>query len=625
MSLLFQFKGLLTGLNRTKINNFAVYHEMADLSQYLIGNKMNMRTEFLKLTFLISMLVVIGTMENTYAQRRSKTKEIQPEKKVDKSGFRLEEESLAAEGMKFMMKDEPAKALPIFEKLVQESAQDGAGHFMVATALIKLDRADEAIISSKKAYELDKDNEFYAIQLAELYAKKRKYTEAALVYEPLVAKNPGNIQYGIELAAVYVFNEQFDKAIATYDLLEKSMGVTEEITRQKQQLYLRQNNLEKALIESRKLIASEPSEASYRIEMAEILIANDRVTEAVGPLEDALKINPDEAQAHVLLADIYRRNGDVQKCNQELKLVFANPNLDAEPKIRVLTGYLTMLKTEAEVNDAIQLAKQLVDTHPNEAKTNVIYADLLARSGKKAEARDLYVKAAGIDGSVYEVWGAILQLDGDLNQIDSMLVHSEKALEVFPNQGMLWYSNGSAHLMKKNYKAAISSFDESLKLITDKPEFVPFINAQLGDAYNGLGDNAKSDAAYELALKDNPDNDYVLNNYSYFLSLRKEKLDLALKMSEKLVQRHTDNSTYLDTYAWVLYIMKDYKKAKVFLEKAMTDTTGVSGTIVEHYGDVLFKLGERENAVAQWKKAKQMGETTELLDKKIATGALHEQ
>lgn len=52
---------------------------------------------------------------------------------------------------------------------------------------------------------------------------------------------------------------------------------------------------------------------------------------------------------------------------------------------------------------------------------------------------------------------------------------------------------------------------------------------------------------------------------------------------------------------------------------------GVSGTIVEHYGDVLFQLGEREKAVEQWKKAKIMGETSDLLEKKIATGTLHEQ
>ena len=98
-----------------------------------------------------------------------------------------------------------------------------------------------------------------------------------------------------------------------------------------------------------------------------------------------------------------------------------------------------------------------------------------------------------------------------------------------------------------------------------------------------------------------------------------------LEMSERLVLKHPDNATYLDTYAWVLYIRKDYKKAKQFLEKAVQAKEGVSGTIVEHYGDVLFQLGEREKAVEQWKKAKTMGQTSDLLEKKIATGTLHEQ
>jgi tetratricopeptide (TPR) repeat protein len=583
-----------------------------------------MRTEYIKWTLLICLIASTFVTPPAHAQRRAKDREKSPEK-PETTTFRLEEESMAAEGMKFIMKDEPDRALPIFEKLVQSSSDDAASHYLLATALIKLEKFDEAIVSSKKAYDLDKENIYYAQQLAELYAKRRKYPEAAEIYEKLLTKNPSNIQYGVELAAVYVFNDQFDKAINTYNILEKSLGVTEEITHQKEQLYLRQNNLEKALGEAKKLIESEPGEVSYLVELAEMLIANERISEAVVPLEQALKVNPDEAQAHVLLADIYRRNGDVQKCNEELKLVFANPNLDADPKIRVLSGYLTMLKTKEELGDAIVLAKQLYETHPNESRTNVIYADLLMRQGKLAEARDMYVKAARIDGSVFEVWGAILDIDGNLNQVDSVLVHSEKALEIFPNQGMLWYSNGSAHLMKKNFKEAVSSLEESLKLSSDKPEMLPIINAQLGDAYNGLGDHEKSDAAYEVSLKANPNNDHVLNNYSYFLSLRKEKLDLALKMSAKLVQDHKDNPTYLDTHAWVLYILKDYKKAKEFLEKAMVDSSAVSGTIVEHYGDVLFKLGERDNAVAQWKKAKSMGETTELLDKKIATGALHEQ
>jgi tetratricopeptide (TPR) repeat protein len=558
------------------------------------------------------------------AQKRNRTKDKDRQETAQGSAFRLEEETMAAEGMKYMMMDEPIRALPIFEKLVKSIPSDAAGHFMLASALLKLDRTAEALPHATLAFETDRANPYYTQQLGEIHVKQKNYGEAAKIYEQLVRQYPANVEYGVELAAMYVFNDQFDKAIATYDQMEKSIGITEEITHQKEQLYLRLNKFDKAIEEANKLIDSEPTELAYRIELAELLIANERIDEAVKPLEEALRLNPDEAQAHVLLADIYRRKGDVEKTNRELQVVFSNPNLDAEPKVRVLSGYLTMLKTDKDREDAASLAKQLVETHPKEARALVLYADLLVQQGRKAEARDIYVRAARANSSVYEVWGAVLQLDGELNQIDSLLAHSEQALEVFPNQGMIWYSNGSAQLMKRNYKRAVSSLEESRRLI-DNPEMKQLINAQLGDAYNGLGDNAKSDASYELVLKDDPNNDHVLNNYSYFLSLRKEKMDLALQLSERLVQKNPNDATFLDTYAWVLYIRKDYKKAKTFLEKAVQAKEGVSGTIVEHYGDVLFQLGEREKAVEQWKKAKTMGETSDLLEKKIATGTLHEQ
>jgi tetratricopeptide (TPR) repeat protein len=581
-----------------------------------------MHTKRLKIIVGAAVIMLAMGTSPTEAQKRNRNRDRDTAQAT--TAFRLEEESLAMEGMKFMMMDEPSRALPVFEKLVKSSPADAAAHFMLASALIKLDRTEEALPHAKLANEADPSNQYYAQQLTEIYTKQKKYTEAARLYEALLRQNPTNIQYGVELAAMYVFSDQFDKAIATYDQLEKSLGVTEEIIHQKQQLYLRQNKTDKAIAEARKLIEAEPDELDYRIELAELLIANDRVDQAIGPLEEALRLNPDEAQAHVLLADIYRRKGDVEKCNRELRVVFSNPNLDAEPKVRVLTGYLSMLKTVKDREEAVSLAKQLVETHPRDSRALVLYGDLLVQKGSKTEARDMYARAARLDGSVYEVWGAVLQLDGDLNQVDSLLAHSEQALEVFPNQGMIWYSNGSAQLMKRNYKRAVSSLEESRRLI-DNPEMKLLINAQLGDAYNGLGDHAKSDASYELVLKEDPNNDHVLNNYSYFLSLRKEKLDLALQLSERLVMRNRDNATFLDTHAWVLYIRKDYRKAREFLEKAVQGKEGVSGTIVEHYGDVLFQLGEREKAVEQWKRAKSLGETSEQLDKKIATGALHEQ
>ena len=235
---------------------------------------------------------------------------------------------------------------------------------MLASALLKLNRAAEALPHATLAYETDPANPYYAGQLGDIYVQQKNYGEAAKLYEKLVRQFPANVEYGVQLAAMYVFNDQFDKAIATYDQMEKSMGVTEEITHQKEQLYLRLNKFDKAIEEAQKLIDSEPMELDYRNELAELLIANERIDDAVAPLEEALRLNPDEAQAHVLLADIYRRKGDIEKTNRELQVVFSNPNLDAEPKVRVLSGYLTMLKTDNDREDAANLAKQLVDTHP---------------------------------------------------------------------------------------------------------------------------------------------------------------------------------------------------------------------------------------------------------------------
>jgi len=569
---------------------------------------------------LIALLTLGGLPAE--AQRKAKAREAQAPGTV----IRGVEESVFTEGMKFMIMDEPAKAVPQFEKVIQLHPENAAAYFALAQALNRQGKTEAALPHALKAQQLDGgNNKYYVLQLAELYVKQKRYADAERLYEDLIRKSPDNIEYGVELAAIYLFDEKPDKALEVYDKVEKATGLNEEIIRQKQRIYLKQNKVEKAIEEAEKLVASEPGETDYLLEGAELLIANERLPQAMSWLDRALKINSELPQAHVMRADLYRRQGNLEKCSQELNLVFSNPNLEADVKARILASYLGMIgNNEKARQDATRLAQELAKAHPKDAKSQVIYADLLIQQGNKAGARDHYARAARLDKSVYEVWGALLQLDGELNQVDSVLAHSEQALEVFPNQGLFWYSNGSAKLAKRDYQGSVESLEEARRLSSNNAELVKYINAQLGDAYNGLGDNARSDEAYELVLKEDPTNDHVLNNYSYFLSLRKEKLPKALQMAERLVNRHQNNATYLDTYAWVLYVMKDYTKARTFLDKALKDEQNVSGTILEHYGDVLYQLGENDKAVEQWKKAKQKGETSDRLDKKIATGKMYE-
>lgn len=572
-------------------------------------------------------LVIWCTVVPASAQRRREKagSDTTLAKSASTTTTRIEAETQFTEGIRYLMTDEPTKAIAQFGKVLQKDPNNAAAQYSTANALLKTGKIAEAIPYATKAYSLDTQNKFYTLLLAELFVKQKRYAEAEELYEKLLKKGPENAEYGVELAAIYLFNEKPDKALEAYNKVERELGLNEEIIRQKQRIYLKQNKIDKAVEEAEKLVASEPSDPDYLLEGAELLIANDRGDQAIGWIDRALKLSSDLPQAHVLLADIYRKKGDMDRVTKELNQVLANPNLEAGLKARILSSYVGMTGENTTARqDALGMAQNLAKSSPNDPKTQIMLADLLMQQGKKTEARDAYAKAARLDGSVYEVWGALLQLDGELNQVDSLLTHSEQALEVFPTQGLFWYSNGSANLFKRKYQQAVDALEESRKLLatTSNSELKKQIDAQLGDAYNGIGDHAKSDESYEAVLKVDPINDHVLNNYSYFLSLRKENLPRAIQLAQKLVERNPTDATYLDTYAWVLYVSKDYTKARQYLEKALADPAKVSGTIIEHYGDVLFQLGQPDKAMEQWKQAKMKGNASPDLEKKIATGKL---
>jgi Flp pilus assembly protein TadD len=223
----------------------------------------------------------------------------------------------------------------------------------------------------------------------------------------------------------------------------------------------------------------------------------------------------------------------------------------------------------------------------------------------------------------FEVWENLLYLDIQVGQYDNAINHSEKALEMFPNQGMLHYFNGVAHLQKRHYEEAIFGFEQAKKLSGRKPALVAEINGMLGDAYNATKAFDKSDKAYDDALAVDPNNNTILNNYSYYLALRKFNLEKAEKMSALLVKNNPDNPTFLDTYAWVLYTRQKYKEARKVIERAVT-SGNANATHIEHYGDILFQLGDVTGAVQQWEKARGLNANSETLNKKIANRKIYE-
>ena len=272
-------------------------------------------------------------------------------------------------------------------------------------------------------------------------------------------------------------------------------------------------------------------------------------------------------------------------------------------------------KAGAELGELIDL---VVETHPKESFSYILKGDYLATVlDNKREGLAQFRKAAELDQNRFEVWGEILSLDAELGNMNDLIKDSESVMELFPNEPIPFYYHGVANNQLGKSEAAIKSLKKAGMMVTNNPPLASQIYALLGDAYHGQKDFGKSDESFEKALTYNPNNENALNNYAYFLSLRNDKLDKAAEMAKKANQLAPNQASYEDTYAWILYMQKKYPEAREWMEKALANGGSSSGTILEHYGDILYQLGDVAKALDYWQQAKQKGDASAQIDQKI--------
>lgn len=573
----------------------------------------------MKIIKSIGLVVLICSVGEVIAQKK-KTEESAEEIRTKE----LKAETSFIEGMKFFIAEDYKKATTIFKEVIEKQDDDAGVYFMLAKAQAAQKEIPAAILSAEKALEKDNSNKFYCKFLAELYIQQNNLKKAVELYQSLAKQYPLDVDNYLDLSNIYIQQGNYSAALKVYDEIEKAIGVSEDISRQKQLIYLQQNNVDEAVKEGKKLIDSEPLEPDYVIQQAQLLISNQRYNEAIGLLEKALVQNKNFADAHILLAEIYRIKGEPEKSANELNLAFTSKELSTDIKLKLLASYSAVAQNDKNsIDNVITLAKQLIEQSPDNARTYLILGDMYKLKNQLKEARDAYAKSTEFDKSVFEVWVAIIELDNSLNDHKSMAKYAAQATEYFPNQAVLWYHSGFANFQIRDLNEASFALEEAQNLAFSNKELLVAINSLLGDVYNEQKNYKKSAETYEAVLKTDPTNEHVLNNYSYYLAMRKDNLDRAKELSGKLVEKFPNNASYLDTHGWVLYQRKEYDAAKTFIEKAAS-VAGASGTVIEHYGDVLFQLGKKEDAIEQWKKAKKLGRTSPLLDSKIANGSLVE-
>ena len=542
-----------------------------------------------------------------------------------KSPEQIKLESLIIDGQKAEFNGDLQLAEINYYEVLKSDPDNATANFRLANLYFDLGNYASAETVIINAVKTNPTNKWMLLLEAKIFDTQSKYEKAAEVYQNLLTISPDDLDNYFSLAFELSQNKNYQDAIDVYDMIENKIGVDEQVSIEKQKLYDDLQKPDKAILEIVKLVDAFPAEARYYALLADAYNLNNQKDEAMSIIQKLVKVDPDNPQAQLALYNYYRNNGNLIQAFVALKKVFQSPSIDVDTKIGILVGFLPYVSTdESQKNQAIDLASILVEVHPNSAKALALKGDVFSQAGDFSTAISSYKKSIQIDESHFGIWQQVMSLYAQQKQFDSMLVYSQKAAQLFPEQLMSYIFNGVALQNTKHYSEAVESFNMVTTIGTDDKSLMSDVYKSLGDCYHLLNQNIKSDSCYRKALFYLPNNVYVLNNFSYFLSLRNENLQEAYTMVQKLNQLQPNIPVYEDTYAWVLYKMKNYSEAKLWIQKAVAGTKTPSADMYDHYGDILFMNGDENGAVINWQLAKQAGLLNQWIDKKIADKKLYE-
>ena len=487
-----------------------------------------------------------------------------------------------------------------------------------------LQEKDKAHDYYKKAVSYDKTNYYYNMMLAGLSKELGLKQEVVDIYEGLIKLYPDKPELLFETANAYADNGELDKAVNLLDELEKSVGVSESLALNKFRLYSMLDNKEKAFEEIQQIIAKNPDDIRYLILMGDLYMDDNQIEKALSYYNQAKLIDPDYPALILSFVNYYEKTNDRDSAQSEIQKAITSPSMDVDTKIQLLTRYLGILQqNKQDIKQTNPLFQSLFEQHPHNTQLNLIYGNVLYLQGDKEGAIDqfeIFVKGNPENPAGYEQIIRAALPEEDLDKVKEV---TTEALKHLPREPQFYYYLGAVNFQQKNFKEALRVFELGLDSANfNNPILESDFYGQIGDLNYFLDNKQTAFDSYEKALKLNPQNIPVLNNYSYYLSLEKKNLDKAEQMSGITVKLEPLNPTYLDTYGWILFEQGSFLMAKIYIEKAIEYSKEPSADVYEHYGDVLYMNGELEEAVVQWKKARELGGDSRELKRKIRRGKL---
>lgn len=490
--------------------------------------------------------------------------------------------------------------------------------YIKATNLAMLENTDKAIMLYEQCKELRPKNASTYYELSRLYALKRNaglaYKNAERTYEI----NPSNKWYLLQRAIVLKATSQNKKAIEAYEDLikldKKNLSALYELA----QLYQVSEMPKKAAetLSRIETISGKNPQLSYQKYM--LLMDAGEETDALKEISSLLKQSPENGMGNLAMAQYYEKKGEEEKVFDKIVFVFEDAGIRTDTKLNILMDYITKskgdIKKQKETEKLIATMKRV---NPKDVESYVAAGDYYLSKKETKKANENYEQALEFSTNSYPIYMQLLENEFNAKNYSKVIEYATNAIELYPTQPVLFLYKGMGYKERKDFVNAVSSFKMGAGILVDDEKLEFEFYSKLGETYNDQKDYLNSDKYFEKALNVNGLEPFMLNNYSYYLSLRKDKLEKAAELSKKSNNIYPKNASFNDTYGWILFQQEKFEEAEIWLKKSIENGGNLSGTVLEHYGDVMIQLNKESEALKYWNLAKEAGDFSDKLTDKI--------
>lgn len=513
-------------------------------------------------------------------------------------------------------------AYDLLEHCIGINPNAAEAYFMLSfyDGILKGDSA--AFADVKKASELNPSNNAYLERIGVGYVSMGNLDEAVKAYEKLSRNSPERSDVLDFLAQLYSRQKDYDKMLDVLNRMEALEGASEDLTLAKMRVYSLQGKKEEEYNELKNMSEKHPNDMNYRVMLGNWLLQNGRPDEAGKLYIEVLQAEPENIMARMSMIDYYRTSGQAMRADSLQEVMLVSPKTPVDGKMALMRQVVAdNEKNGADSTLVIDLFKKILKEPQETSDMAQLYAAYLTLKKMPQDSISKVLETVlAISPDNVAARLQLIQAEWNKQDFDRVIELSNQALDYSPDELAFYYFLGFAYIQKDDDDSALKVLRRGVSQINDQsnPSLVSDFYAIMGDILHDKGDNEGAYAAYDSCLQWKDDNYGCLNNYAYYLSVENKDLDKAAQMSYRTVQAEPDNSTFLDTYAWILFMQKKYAEALQYIDMAVKNDTTKSAVIIEHAGDIHAVNGDIDGAVKYWNEALKAGAENEtVLRRKI--------